>query len=485
MNLISLDFAAFFLAVAALYIAAPRKLKPGLLLAASLIFYGSLRLSFLGLLAAEALIAYGGGLWLADPARPRRRLALGLTVTAALAPLLVFKYLDFFIQTVSSAARALTHGRPLALIGLALPAGISFYTFKSLSYLIDVYRGKVAARKNPIPVALYISFFPQILAGPIERAGSFLAELEKDYVFDLGRAAEGARRVVWGLFKKIVVADRLALYVNVVFDRPRDFGDLSLVFGLVFYAFQIYCDFSGYSDMAIGLAQMLGLETMENFRFPYFSRSIVEFWSRWHISLSTWLRDYLFLPISFALSRRIKAARVLLIKTDFVLYFCAMGATMLLCGLWHGASWTFIVWGAVHGFYLITSRATKKIRVRTLRRLGLKPGYPLVAAVRTLFTFGLTTLAWVFFRAPTLAAAGAYLGSISLRLPKRGLGPLLFMSGLVVVFVAIEIVLKNKERIMGERRVPAPVQVVAMAFFLCLIILLAVDTSNEFLYFQF
>ncbi len=481
MNLISFDFAVFFLAVLVFYVASPKKLKPGLLLAASLVFYGFFRLSFLALLLAQAAGAYGFALWLAPPDRRRRKLILALSIVLLLAPLFVFKYLDFILQTVSSLGRV----KPLGLLGLILPAGISFYTFKSLSYVIDVYRGRLAARKNPILVGLYVSFFPQILAGPIERAGSFMAQLEKDYVFDLGQAALGLRRVVWGLFKKVVMADRLAQYVNIVFERPAGFADLSLIAGLVFYAFQIYCDFSGYSDIAIGLAQMMGLETMENFRFPYASRSIAEFWSRWHISLSTWLRDYLFLPISYSLSRRIRPARVLFVKTEFLLYFVGMASTMLLCGLWHGANWTFVLWGATHGLYLIVSRATKKARSRALRRLGVRPTNPILSAFRLLFTFGLTTFAWVFFRSPSLAAAWDYLGRVSLKLPRRGVSPLIFLGSLLFLFILAEFLMKNKDRFFAGKRLPAPVQVVAMAFFVCLIIILAVDTGNEFLYFQF
>jgi alginate O-acetyltransferase complex protein AlgI len=481
MNLISLDFALFFLAVLVLYAAGPKKLRPGLLLAASLVFYGWFRWSFLALLLAQAATAYGCALWLAPPGRRRRKLGLAVSIGLILAPLFVFKYLDFVLQTLAPLLR----GRPAGLPGLLLPLGISFYTFKSLSYLIDVYRGRIAARKNPILVGLYISFFPQILAGPIERAGNFLTQLEKDYVFDLGQVGLGLRRVVWGLFKKLVIADRLAQYVNIVFDQPAGFADLSLVAGLVFYAFQIYCDFSGYSDIAIGLAQMMGLETMENFRFPYTSRSIVEFWSRWHISLSTWLRDYLFLPISYAVSRRIKAARVLGVKTEFVMYLAGMATTMLLCGLWHGANWTFVVWGGMHGLYLIVSRATKRVRVRALRGLGLRPSNPILSAVRVLFTFGLTTFAWVFFRSPSLSSAWRYLGLISLRLPRRGVGPLIFLGSLLVLFVLAEFFMKNRERFFPGKRLAPPVQVAAMAFFVCLIIILAVDTTNEFLYFQF
>ena len=485
MTFLSYSFVLFFLASAALYFAAPRKLKPGVLLAASLVFYGSLRLGFLALLAAEALAAFGFALWLEKRERRGRKAAFILSLAVLLAPLLVFKYSDFLIQTVSAAVRGLTHGRPWEALGLALPAGISFYTFKALSYVIDVYRGRIAAERNPILVGLYISFFPQIFAGPIERAGNFFVQFRERRPFDIGRAAGGARLVLWGLFKKIVVADRLAQYVNIVFDKPQDYAGLGLAIGLVFYSFQIYCDFSGYSDMAVGLGRMLGLETMDNFNFPYFSRSITELWSRWHISLSFWLRDYLFLPISYALSRKVKSERVLLVKTDFVLYLAGMSVTMLLCGLWHGANWTFIIWGAVHGLYLISSRATHTLRMRAARKLGLRRTGRAWTIVRTVFVFGLVSLAWVFFRSPSLSSARDYLRNISFRLPSRGVGVILFLGILLAVFILAEGLIKNRKSIWGERRVPAPVQAVAYALFICLIIILAADTSNEFLYFQF
>ena len=485
MTFLSSNFVLFFLVTAVLCVALPRKLKPGLLLGASLVFYGSLRLSFLALLAVEILFTYGCALWLDRRQRPARKRIFILALAGVLVPLLVFKYLDFFIQSASSLVQALAHGKSLSLIGLALPAGISFYTFKSLSYVIDVYRAKIPAEKNPILVGLYVSFFPQILAGPIERAGHFMDQLKKDSPWDIAQAAQGLKLIVWGLFKKVVMADRLAQFVNVVFDQPQEYSGLSLVFGLVFYSFQIYCDFSGYSDMAIGLAKVLGLETMENFNFPYFSRSIAEFWSRWHISLSSWLRDYLFLPISYGLSRRIKPERILFMKTDFFLYFWGMGLTMLLCGLWHGANWTFMVWGGIHGLYLIFSRATKKARSAALRFMHIRRTGLIWSGLRILLSFSLVSLAWVFFRASSLGKAWAYLGQISLKLPQRGIGQLLFLGALLIVFILMEILLKNKDKMPFWKKVPGPVQAAALALFLCLIIILAADTGNEFLYFQF
>lgn len=485
MTFLSFYFALFFLVTAALYFTLPRRLRPGVLLAASLVFYGWLQLSFLALLVVQILIIYVGARWLDRREGPAKRRIFLIAVVGILSPLLVFKYLDFILRSVSSLIQTLAHGKPLTLLGLALPAGISFYTFKSLSYIIDVYRAKLPAERNPVLVGLYVSFFPQILAGPIERAGRFMAQFKQDSAFDIFQAAEGLKLIVWGLFKKIVLADRLAQYVTVVFDRPQDHSGLSLVFGLVFFSFQIYCDFSGYSDMAIGLAKVLGLETMENFNFPYFSRSIPEFWSRWHISLSSWLRDYLFLPTSYGLSRRIKPERVLFLKTDFLLYFCGMGLTMLLCGLWHGASWTFIVWGGVHGLYLIVSRGSRKLRRATTRFLHIRTKGFYWNGVRTVFSFSLVSLAWVFFRSPSLGKAWAYLGNISLRLPRRGVGQMLFLGSLLAVFVLAEFLMKNRDKFLLWKKMPAPAQVVLYALFLCLIIILAADTGNEFLYFQF
>ena len=481
MNFLSYEFVLFFLAAAAVYFLFPRKLRPAVLLTASLAFYGLIRLDFLALLVAEALAAYGSGLWLGKKDRPARRPVFIGSLVVLLAPLLVFKYSDFFLRTLADVVRGGNASPAKTLVGLALPAGISFYTFKSLSYVIDVYRGRLAATGNPILVGAYIAFFPQIFAGPIERAGNFMAQIRGECRLRM----DGVWIIMGGLFKKLVVADRLSQYVNVVFDQPQNHADLSLLFGLIFYSFQIYCDFSGYSDMAIGLARILGIETMENFHFPYFSRSISEFWSRWHISLSSWLRDYLFLPISYALSRKIKPDRFLFMKTELFIYGLGMSVTMLLCGLWHGANWTFVVWGGLHGFYMIFSRATNKGRSRLARRLRLRRSGRLWSLFRSVFVFGLVTLAWVFFRSPSLASAWSYLSSISFKLPRRGVGALLFMAGLVAVFILFEALQKNRQALWGERRIPVPVQAVALAFCLSLLILLAADTSNEFLYFQF
>ena len=485
MTLISTGFLAFFLAVFLLYFFAPRKAQPAVLLAASLLFYGSQGLSFLLVLIVEIGFVYVCALWIEKFTGFKRKRILLLSLLGVLSPLIVFKYLNFVIQSVYSFFHSSAAGKSFLWLSLILPIGISFYTLKSVSYLLDVYYSRIQAEKNPILLGLYISFFPQILAGPIERSRNFLCQFRTDNVLNLAHLSQGLKLVTWGIFKKVVIADQLAKYVNIIFDRPQDFPDLSLIFGLIFYSFQIYCDFSGYSDMAIGLAKILGIDSMENFHYPYFSRSVVEFWSRWHISLSTWLRDYLFLPITYALSRKIRVERFLLVKTEFFMYFLGVGMTMLLCGLWHGAGWTFVVWGGVHGFYLIFSRATKKVRYAGLKWLHLRKDNAFLDGWKKLSTFFLVTLAWVFFRSTSLANVWLYLRNISFRLPQRGVGQLLFFGSLLVVFLVAEALMKNKDKIRFLKKIPGPIQVIAYALFLCLIIILAADTSNEFLYFRF
>jgi alginate O-acetyltransferase complex protein AlgI len=485
MIFLSTGFAVFLAAVLVLAFLAPPRIKPAVLLAASLFFYGFFCLSFLLLLLIQIVFVYVCARGMGKCVGLKRKSVLLLSVLGVLGPLFVLKYLNFIIRSVVSLFSSTTSEKPLAWLGLILPVGISFYTFKSLSYLLEVYHGRLAIEKNPIRLGLYISFFPQILAGPIDRARNFLSQLPSAIVFNPAHLSAGLKLLAWGLFKKIVVADQLARYVNVVFDRPQDFQGLGLLAGLIFYSFQIYCDFSGYSDMAVGLAKTLGLDTMDNFRYPYFSRSIAEFWGRWHISLSSWLRDYLFLPMAYALSRKIKAERFLLIKTEFLVYGGAMGITMLLCGLWHGPSWTFVLWGGLHAFYLITSRATKKARSGWLRRLHLRPANVFLIGWKMLTTFCLVTLAWVLFRSPSLSQAWLYLRSISFQLPRSGIGQLLYLGSLLFIFIVADAVMKSKDKIRFLKNIPVPVQAMVWALFLCLIIILAADTSNEFLYFQF
>lgn len=488
MSLLSLEFAAFFAAVALLRAAAPRRLRPALLLAAGLAFYGSFGLGFLGLLILQIGLVYGAALAF-DGAGTRRKKALwAACLVLALAPLVIFKYLPFLVQSASSVAQALGAGRPLPVPRLVLPLGISFYTLRSLSYLIDVYRGRLKAVRRPVPLALALSFFPQILAGPIDRPAAFLSRLAADLPLTPSGVLDGGRRIVWGLFQKLVVADQLARFVGPVFARPQDQAGLGVLLGVFLYSIQIYSDFAGYSDIAIGLSAWLGLPAPENFRTPYFSRSLAEFWTRWHITLSAWLRDYLFMPVSSALSRRIRGERWGLWRADYVIYAGGTLAAMLICGLWHGAGWTFVLWGAAHAAVLILSRLTRKARIRILRKLGVGKANRAADALRRLTTFALVSLAWVLFRSPSLGGAGEVLGRISLRLPERGRGPMSFYFGLAVLFILLELLMKPRGSADAPppvARIPAPAQIAVYALVLCLTILLGAAGSAEFLYFRF
>jgi D-alanyl-lipoteichoic acid acyltransferase DltB (MBOAT superfamily) len=480
-----MPFALSFAAFAGLHALLPRRFRTAFLLAGSLAFYGLLSPRFLLLLIAQIAVAYAFGRAMSGAAGPRRKPLFLVSIAAGLGTLVVFKVLPFLVREGGRAGAALSAGEPVSITGLMLPLGISFYTLKSVSYLIDVYRGRLQAEKNPLSLGLSVAFFPQILAGPIERPADFLPQAKASRRGNLEDLNAGLRLVVLGLFKKTVIADQLARYTTPLFARPGDFADLGLVFGVVGYSFQIYADFSGYSDLVIGLARILGFRSPANFRFPYFSRSVAEFWSRWHITLSTWLRDYLFLPISYAVSRRVKTERILGLKAEFFIYACGTGATMLLCGLWHGLGWTFLLWGAIHGAFLITSRLTQRTRARALRRAGISRANTLVEAGRRLFTFALVSLAWVPFNSPSVGRAWEYLKSISWRWPASGVGQLRLCAALVVCFLIIEAVLFHRERRPSSRRMPWLIELAGYGLALALIIILAADTGNEFLYIGF
>ncbi len=282
--------------------------------------------------------------------------------------------------------------RAAPLLKVLLPVGISFYTFQTLSYTIDVYRGDTKVEKRLINFALYVSFFPQLVAGPIERSTRLLPQFDKEVEFDYRRVTDGLKLMLWGMFKKVVIADTLAKLVNPVYGNPTDYQGPALTAATIFFAFQIYCDFSGYSDIAIGAAEVMGIELMQNFDRPYSSKSIREFWRRWHISLSTWFRDYLYIPLG---GNRVSIYR----------HYINLTIVFFLCGLWHGASWTFVIWGLLHGSYMIISRITEKPRELLAQITGIEKVPIVQNAFKVSITFALTCFAWIFFRAQTLSDA--------------------------------------------------------------------------------
>ncbi len=396
----SLMFLYLFLPVTLFFVyISSGKLKNIFLLLASFIFYAWGGVTYLLVLVATTVVNYIIGLAMAeDKTAGVRKTWLVVGILANILPLLLFKYTGFFKDNLNI---LITHlgMSPLTIRTFALPLGISFYSFKAITYLVSVHRKETAIQRNYTDLALYISFFPSVLAGPIDRYRNFLPQLH-DRAPTAEQFASGIRRFAIGLGKKVLIANSIAVVSDELFNGPVSNLSAPLAWlGVICYALQIYYDFSGYTDMAIGVGKMFGFELMENFNFPYISRSIKEFWQRWHISLSTWLRDYLFLPMAYSTSRKLKKERYFSIRVDQIIYMIATSITFLICGFWHGAAWNFIAWGLIHGFLLI-------IEQLGLGRLLKKLYKPL----RNLYALFFLLISWVFFRTVSLSAAFHYIG---------------------------------------------------------------------------
>lgn len=393
----SLHFLVFFPGVVVLYFALPQRFRWAWLLAASYYFYMCWRPAYILLIVASTLIDYVAGLQLGRCERPvLRRFWLGASLVVNLGLLFFFKYFNFFSGSVGGLWAVLGFEYEPPLLDVLLPVGISFYTFQTLSYTIDVYRREREPERNLGVFALYVAFFPQLVAGPIERSTRLLPQFFEKHEFSHERLRSGLSLMLWGFFKKVVIADTVAIYVNEVYGSPESYSGLPVLIATYFFAFQIFCDFSGYSDIAIGAAKVMGFELMENFRRPYHARSIGEFWKRWHISLSTWFRDYVYIPLG---GNRVPVPR----------WYLNLIVVFAVSGLWHGADWTFLVWGLLHGFYLVAGIRTKAVRDRLAA--FLLPGRleVLRAPLSVLLTFHLVVLSWVFFRAPDVETALAML----------------------------------------------------------------------------
>lgn len=404
------QFVLFFTGVVFLHFAIPHRWRWMLLLAASAYFYMCWKPEYILLLLVSISADYYAALEMEKRLRGRARVPfLVLSLAVNLGLLFAFKYFNF----VNGSLRALFdhfnifYGVPA--LRVLLPVGISFYTFQALSYTIDVFRGEKEAERHFGIFAVYILFFPQLVAGPIERSTSLMPQFRQRHDPDERRFSDGLRWMAWGYFKKMVVADRLGLYVSRFYNNPSGADGIQLLIATYFFAFQIFCDFSGYSDIAIGAAKILGFDLMENFKRPYFARSIREFWSRWHISLSTWFRDYLYIPLG---GNRCGRRR----------WQVNLFTVFLISGLWHGANWTFVVWGALHGFYILFSLWTAGLRWRISKAVGLTERPLLRRILSTGITFHLVLFSWVFFRSSSLPEAGMILSKMGRSLLHLGAG---------------------------------------------------------------
>jgi alginate O-acetyltransferase complex protein AlgI len=487
----SIQFAVFLPIVFVLYWFATDKILKSqniLLLIASYIFYGWWDWRFLSLLLIVSFTNYFLGIMIdKNDSENRRRNWLIAGLIFNLGILGVFKYYNFFVDSFVELMSLVGFSLPKSTAKIILPLGISFYLFLSLSYIIDIHKRTLNANKNIEEVLLALGFFPIILAGPIQRPALLLPQIGKKREFNHDQATDGLRQILWGLFVKVVIADNLAFYVDDIFDNYTNYSGSTLLLGALFYSIQIYADFSAYSDMAIGIAKLFGFNLMRNFNYPYFARDITEFWKRWHISLTTWFRDYLFLPLSFTVSWRLKGEKVLNIKSDLFIYIVASTITWFMTGLWHGANYTFIMWGMIHGLFLIIYRWQLKPRKMLFRKLDISNDSLIIVIGETLITLTIILLAWVFFRSQNITQAVEYISkiaSVSLFtipeiLPKKILI-------LIIIFVITEWLQKEKQHALQLNSSGMP-KIIRWGLYcsLILIILFSGGNQQEFIYFQF
>ncbi len=482
----SVDFALFLPVVFVLYwffFKGNLRTQNCLIVVASYFFYGWWDWRFLSLIIFSTSLDYLiGKLLFLEATHWKRKAILIMSLVINLTFLGFFKYYNFFIDSLSASFHFM--GMEFSTWGLeiVLPVGISFYTFQSLSYTIDIYRGKIRPADDLIGFAAFISFFPQLVAGPIERASNLLPQFYKKRIFDYTNAVDGLRQMLWGFFKKMVIADNCAVFANQVFNNHDDYGGSTLLLGTFFFAFQIYCDFSGYSDIAIGCARLFGFSLRKNFAFPYFSRDIAEFWRRWHISLSSWFRDYVYIPLGGSTGTKLKT-----VKNVFIVF--------LLSGLWHGANWTFIMWGILNAIYFLPLLLLKRNR----NNLDIPSAGRLLPNLQDAFsisgTFALVLLSWIFFRADNLSVAFDFYSKIFsvglFSVPQASafsVGVLhpYFVLVLLTFLVMVEWRHRDQEYALASLALSKP-RVVRHAFYYAIVLLIVFAGNQEesFIYFQF
>lgn len=478
----SVNFAFFLLIVFIFYwFVTNKSLKNQnlLLLVASYFFYACWDWRFLFLLIFSTLLDYYTGLKMADAkTQSNKKFWFWLSVTLNLSFLGVFKYYNFFATSFADVLSSFGFQINPWTLKVILPVGISFYTFHGLSYVIDIYKNRITPEKNYTDYALFVSFFPLLVAGPIERATHLLPQIKAKRIFSYTNTINGLRQILWGLFKKVVIADQCAEFANMIFNQPADYPGSMLLLGAVFFSLQIYGDFSGYSDIAIGVARLFGIDLLRNFAFPYFSRDIAEFWRRWHISLSSWFRDYLYIPLGGS-----KGGTAMKIRNTFIIF--------LVSGFWHGANWTFIVWGLLNWLYLIPSLLfnTNRAHLNSVAQGKKLPSF--TEAFNILLTFSLTVFAWIFFRSDTVGQAIRFIDEIfSARfftlLYFDNLALFTIKCILILLFIAIEWMGREQQYALSQVLDNRP-KIVRWGFYylILLVILFFAGSNQQFIYFQF
>ena len=385
----SFSFAIFFIIVTTLYFVLPQKYRWLLLLLSSCYFYMSFVPIYILILGFTIIVDYVAGIFLENSVGEKKKAFLILSLIANIGVLATFKYYNFLNDNLTILLHGAGYTNPIPYLSILLPIGLSFHTFQAMSYTIEIYRGNQKAERHFGIYSLYVMFYPQLVAGPIERPQNLLHQFYEKHEFDYERVVRGLKLMLWGFFKKLVIADRLSIYVNAAYNNVGEHNGKTLLLATIFFSFQIYCDFSGYSDIAIGSAEVMGFKLMTNFKRPYFSTSIAEFWKRWHISLSTWFKDYLYISLG--------GNKVSIPRWYFNLFF-----VFLVSGLWHGANWTFIIWGAINGFYLVAALVINKALVNYQPLRILKKVPKINIFLQIIITYGLVCFAWIFFRANNL-----------------------------------------------------------------------------------
>ena len=484
----SLPFVIFFPIVTLLFFLLPHNLRWVLLLVASCFFYMFFKPVYILILAFTIVIDYYAGILLEDePDKKRKKKYLIMSLVANIGVLAVFKYYNFLNTNVTGLALMMGFKNPIPFLQMALPIGLSFHTFQAMSYTIEVYRGHQKAERHFGIYSLYVMFYPQLVAGPIERPQNMLHQFHEKKYFNYNNAVAGLRLMLWGMFKKAVIADRLAEVTDPIFNNPYGYSAASIFIASVFFSFQIYCDFSGYSDIALGSARVMGFDLMKNFDRPYSSKKISEFWRRWHISLSTWFKDYLYIPLG---GNRVSPAR-----RNFNLFIVFM-----VSGLWHGANWTFIIWGTLHGIYTVFANVTEHSRNKLRAAIGLSRIHWLDNSIQKIITFLLVTIAWIFFRANTVhdafymvrklpAAAGELFAAIkshALALDMQvSAGKLMMCIAVIAVMEWVHRLQHKGSLNMLIQSKPRPVRWAIYYALVMAILYLGVFQNRQFIYFQF
>jgi len=470
----SLHFVFFFILTTAIYFLLPHRYRWAFLLLISCYFYAVFVPIYILILGFTILVDYWAGRLIEDHYHHRRKLLLA-SIIVNVGFLCFFKYYNFLNENLSLLLGLAKLHNPIPALRILLPIGLSFHTFQAMSYTIEVYRGHQKAERHFGIYALYVMFYPQLVAGPIERPQNMIHQFYQKVSFDYDRIVSGLRMILWGLFKKVVIADRLSIYVDAVYNNASHHSGISCLVATLFFAFQIYCDFSGYSGIALGTARVLGIELMENFRRPYLASSIRDFWSRWHISLSTWFRDYVYIPLG---GSRVKVPRHIL---NLLIVF-------MISGLWHGASWTFVIWGALHGLYQTIELLWNKYIVKT--KAPSQPGFSWNKLPNYLLTFSLASFAWIFFRASSIQEAFTVVHRIFTWAP----GGLFigYAAGFVygILLIIFLIVAEINQEFLAEKwsllRSSRPaIRMAGYAFLILVMLLIGVFNGGQFIYFQF